>query len=80
MAQHFELEFGKHMFVWARPRARDWSFYDGSTSRQGIEEFRPVMVRGHNEAQNVRVQGSAYAFAMEDFEFGDVVAGPDRRS
>ena len=73
MAQHFEIEFSKHIFVWARPRAGDWSHYDGSTTRQGNEEFRPVLVWGHNEDQSVMVHGSASAYTPEEFQFGGVV-------
>ena len=68
--------FGKHMFIMVRPVKRDWSDYDGSTMRQGREEFRPCMIRGHNSSQSVRCHGSAYAYPLEEFE--ELVVEPDR--
>lgn len=74
MAQRFEIKFAGHLFVWARPLVNDWSRYDGATMRQGREEFRPVMVRGHNDGQCVYAAGSQYAYPMEEFEFGEVIS------
>ena len=74
MAQRYEIPFAGHLFVWARPLVRTWSYYDGATMAQGRDEFRPVMVRGHDTGQGVYCQGSAYHYPMEDFEFGEVIS------
>lgn len=74
MAQRFEIAYTGHLFVWARPLVKSWSYYDGATMKQGNEEFRPVMVRGIENGQSVRVAGTQYAYPMEDFEFGEVIS------
>jgi hypothetical protein len=66
----FSFPYGKHIFVLARPRERDWSHYDGCTFAQGMEEWRPVMVQGHGTGQRLCAIGSNYAYSLEDFEIG----------
>lgn len=65
------LPYGKHVFIWCRPKdSQDWSDFDGTTMRQGGEEFRPCKLSGHGDGQRVFVAGSPYGHLPEKFEFG----------
>ena len=59
-------------FILGRPREKDWSEFDGSTMKQGREDWRPIMIRGINSGQTVKVHGSAYGYKLDDFE----ITGP----
>jgi len=69
-----DLPFAGHCYVLARPIKGDWSEYDGSTSRQGRQEFRPCMIRGIESGQRVYVIGSQYAYDLAKFEIREFEA------
>lgn len=50
MSQVRDLEWGTHVFVFARPLSGDWTEVDGTFLRDsGEAEFRPCLIRGINE-------------------------------
>lgn len=69
-----DLPFAGHCFVMARPIKGDWSEYDGSTMRQGRQEFRPCMIRGQDTGQRLNVIGSAYSYDLSKFEIRELEA------
>jgi hypothetical protein len=71
--QKFEIPFGEHIFVLARPRTKDWSTIDGTTMRVGNAEWRPCKISGHNDGQRLYIIGSQYAFDLDHFEIGRVL-------
>src|ERR1700748_76820 len=40
-----DIPRNNHVFIMARPIKNDWNKYDGSTSLQGHQEFRPCMIQ-----------------------------------
>jgi hypothetical protein len=71
-----EMPCGSRLFVFARPKSRDWSEIDGSTVPQGREEFRACMILGHDEGQRLFMIGSKYGYQPEAFEIGEDVPAP----
>jgi hypothetical protein len=71
-----KMPYAAHQFVMARPLSRDWSYFDGSTSKQGNEEFRPVMIRGHEHGQRIFCIGTAYGYDLDQFEIGQDLSPP----
>lgn len=71
-----DIPYGSHQFVMARPVKGDWSDFDGSTMRQGREEFRPVMISGVEEGQRIFVIGSAHGYDITKFEVGADLSAP----
>lgn len=71
-----DIPYASHQFVMARPVKGDWNEYDGSTMRQGREEFRPVMISGVEQGQRIFVIGSAYGYDITKFEIGVDLAAP----
>ncbi len=71
-----DIPWGSHQFVLARPVMGDWSDFDGSTMRQGRDEFRPVMIRGVEQGQRIFVIGSASGYDITKFEVGADLAAP----
>lgn len=65
-----DIPYGSHQFVLARPVEGDWSDFDGSTMKQGRDEYRPVMISGVEEGQRIFVIGSAYGYDITKFEVG----------
>lgn len=63
-----DIAWNTHKFMLVRPRKRDWSYYDGSTSQRGMEEWRPALIQGVNESQRVYVIGSASGHSLDDFD------------
>lgn len=71
MSQVRDLEWGTHVFVFARPLSGDWTEVDGTFLRNsGEAEFRPCMIRGINESQRIYVCGSPYGYDPARFEIG----------
>lgn len=80
--QMFEIPFGEHIFVLARPKTEDWSKIDGSTMQSGNAEWRPCMVKGHNAGQRLFAIGSPYGFDLDRFEIDRILTQdiePDAR-
>ena len=71
-----DIPYASHQFVMARPVMGDWSDFDGSTMRQGREEFRPVMISGVEQGQRIFVIGSAHGYDIANFEVGADLAAP----
>lgn len=71
-----DIPYASHQFVMARPVKGDWNEYDGSTMRQGREEFRPVMISGVEQGQRIFVIGSAHGYDITKFEIGDDLSAP----
>ncbi len=71
-----DIPYASHVFVLARPVMGDWSDFDGSTMRQGREEFRPVMISGVEEGQRIFVIGSAHGYEITKFEIGADLSAP----
>lgn len=71
-----DIPYASHQFVMARPVKGDWSEYDGSTMRQGREEFRPVMISGVESGQRIFVIGSSYGYDITKFEIGVDLSAP----
>lgn len=71
-----DIPWGSHQFVFARPLTKDWSELDGTTMKVGREEFRPVKISGVGDGQRIYVIGSAYGYAVDQFEIGADIAQP----
>lgn len=69
-----EFPFAGHVFVWARPKNRDWSAYDGTNLvRAENDEFRPCKMTGHNASRRLVIIGTASHFDLDLFEIAEDV-------
>jgi hypothetical protein len=73
-----EFEYGGHVFVWARPKHKEWRHYDGTTSSLKHQdfEFRPCMLSGHDSGRNLRIIGCQYSYNVNDFEIVEDATRP----
>lgn len=71
-AQTFDIPYGEHIFILARPISGDWTDIH-SRGRSREADWRPCMVNGHDDGQRIWIIGSAYAHPLDQFEIGPIL-------
>jgi hypothetical protein len=65
---------GGHVLVWARPKNRNWTAYDG-TNNLGLhnDEFRPCLLQGNGHGRGLVSHGEATHHRLSEFEAAEDV-------